>query len=115
MPNFIYPSLSVNLSPETAVIIRLTDSDDVTYDWRVVASDDVPMFNAIVQDDTDGELWWEIFDDLSADSPMRCVMEWDVAGREIEFDDADTARQFKQRHPRWRVLLTTVTTTEVTL
>ena len=115
MPDFIHPPLSVNPSPETAVIIRLTDRDDITYDWRVAVPGDVGAFNAIAQDDTDGELWWEIFDDLSADSPMRCVMEWDIAGREIEFDDADTARQFKQQRPHWRVLLTTVTTTEVTL
>lgn len=113
MPNFIYPPLSVNMPQNTAVMMRLTDNDDATYDWRFVAPGDVGLFNAIVQEDTDGELWWEVFDDFSPDGPMRHTVELDMSTQEIEFDNLETARQFKQLHPRWRVLFTTTHTVEV--
>lgn len=113
MSNFTYPPLSVNMPPDTAVMMRLTDRDDVTYDWRFVAPGDVGAFNAIIREDTDGELWWDVFDDFSLDSPMRHTVELDWNAQEIEFDNLETARLFKQRHPRWRVLFTTTHTVEV--
>lgn len=88
--------MSVN---DDTVIVRLTDRDGLTYDVRGVAPGDVGQMNAVAQQETDGELWWEIAGIVS-------VVEFTVPGRAVEFDDLAAARQFKAARPDWQVFFT---------
>jgi hypothetical protein len=88
--------MSVN---DDSVVVRLTDRDGLTYDVRGVAAGDVGELNAVAQQETDGELWWEVVHTAG-------IIEWNVPGQAAEFDDVAAAQQFKAAHPDWQVFFT---------
>lgn len=108
--HFTHPHPAVNTTETPVVIARLVDGDGLVYDVRGVTAGDVPSLNAIAQQETDGELWWETIDSANLNDLLHHASDWSIGARVAEFFADETAAQrFKRNHPDWRVFLTVAT------
>lgn len=102
------------MNDATIFIMRLTDCYGDTYDTRTVAAGDVAEFMAIAQQETCGEMWWEVID-IEGWTDLIQGVDWSITNRCVEFAhrDREVARRFKARYPNWRVYVTTAMSAEV--
>jgi hypothetical protein len=92
-------------------VVFLTDRDGAVYDTRGVATADIDSLNEIVQQFTDGEMWWETRDVAEMDNLLRATgmgdllssTDWSAPLRVADFPDKAIAQRFKQQHPDWQV------------